>query len=67
MLMGFPIIPFLLCDFWSIFEETWAGEIFQVRGALAGGEIVTAEFRHQTGSKGSWKAFSLTPQHGLSA
>ncbi|MBE0598978.1 MAG: hypothetical protein IH614_17120 [Desulfuromonadales bacterium] len=67
MLMGFPAIPFLLCDFCLIFEETSTGEVLRVRGALPGGDVAVAQFRRQTGPKGSWRAFSLVAEGGATA
>jgi hypothetical protein len=59
MVMGFPIIPFRLCDFEAIYTEKFTGNILQVRGALPRGGIAIAKFRKQTAPKGSWCAYSL--------
>ena len=64
MLMGFPVIPFRLCDFCSVFNEEMEGGVLRVRGSLPGGDVAIALFRRQSGPKGSWSAFSLTPEGG---
>lgn len=61
-LMGFPVIPFQLCDFWSVYEETEENGILRVRGELPGSKktIAVALFRiGQHMPKGLWEAHSL--------
>jgi len=58
-LMGHPAIPFYLCDFWAVYEETMKNGILQVRGALPDGGIAIAMFRQQNKPRGSWAAHSL--------
>lgn len=59
-LMGFPIIPFRLCDFGPIHNESWVGNVLTVTGALPGGDLAEATFLRQAGSMGSWQAATLT-------
>jgi len=59
MLMGFPQIPFRLCDFWSIHDETTADGAIVVRGELPGGTHAIAHFAPQNGPRGSWAAYRL--------
>jgi len=58
-MMGFPIVPFRLCDFWAIHHETWNGNVLTVHGTIPGGDMVTAFFPQQPGTKGSWQASKL--------
>lgn len=60
MLMGFPAIPFRLCDFWAIQDETMDSATLRVRGTLPGGTQAQALFRQQPGPRGSWAAYELT-------
>jgi hypothetical protein len=59
MLMGFPVIPFRLCDFWAIHEETIESGILRVRGTLPGGTQAVALFNRQDKPRGSWPAHDL--------
>lgn len=59
MLMGFPIVPFRLCDFWAVHEETMENGILRVRGTLPGGTHAVALFKEQGKPRGSWAAHSL--------
>lgn len=58
--MGFPIIPFRLCDFWAIHDESWSDNVLTVCGTLPGGDLAEATFRRQSGPMGSWQATTLT-------
>jgi hypothetical protein len=58
-MMGFPVIPFKLCDFWSILHESMNGDTLTVSGALPGGDSVVATFKKQSAPKGSWIAATL--------
>lgn len=58
-LMGFPVIPFHLCDFWGIHEEVEENGNLWVRGTLPGGTQAIAQFRKQSGPRGSWTAYDL--------
>ena len=60
-MMGFPRIPFRLCDFWAVSKETLQrnGDLV-VRGEVMPGVVALARFRPQDGPKGSWKAYSLS-------
>jgi len=59
-MMGFPEIPFRLCDFWSIDSERWENGSFHVTGTLPGGGRALAVFNRQAQPKGSWTAKALT-------
>lgn len=59
MLMGFPVIPFRLCDFQAIFEEAMENGTLRVRGAIPGGTVVIALFQQQAVPRGSWTAYRL--------
>lgn len=58
-MMGFPVIPFKLCDFWSIELEVCNGDTLTVSGTLPGGDRAVATFKKQTEPKGSWLASAL--------
>jgi hypothetical protein len=58
-LMGFPMIPFELSDFWSIYNETWAGDTLIVTGMLPGDTVAVATFKKQHSPIGSWRAVTL--------
>lgn len=58
-LMGFPLFPFELSDFWSIYNETWGGDTLTVTGMLPGDTVAVATFKRQSPPKGSWIASSL--------
>jgi hypothetical protein len=58
-MMGFPAVPFRLCDFWAIHHEFWEENVLTVKGELPGGDIATARFPLQSGPKGNWKASAL--------
>ncbi len=58
-MMGFPAIPFKLCDFWAIHSETWNGDTLTVSGLLPGNTAAVATFMRQATSKGSWLAATL--------
>jgi hypothetical protein len=58
-LMGFPAVPFRLCEFWAVHEETWHDGVLTVCGELPGGTKAVAEFRRQNAPRGSWTALSL--------
>lgn len=58
-LMGFPTLPFRVCDFWAIHEETMKDRILIVRGTLPGGTVAVAKFRSQNKPRGAWTAHSL--------
>lgn len=58
-MMGFPAIPFKLCDFWSIQHESWSSDTLTVSGTLPGGDSVVATFKRQATQKGSWIASTL--------
>jgi len=59
MLMGFPTMPFRLCDFWAIHEEKIENRVLRVCGELPGGVKAVALFRQQDSPRGSWIAHSL--------
>lgn len=63
-LMGFPCVPFRLCDFWSIHSETWNDETLTVVGELPGGVLAEATFCRQSGPLGSWQAGDLSAKRG---
>lgn len=58
-MMGFPVIPFRLCDFWAIHSESWNGDELTVTGSLPGGLNAVATFKRQAIPKGSWIASTL--------
>lgn len=58
-MMGFPTIPFKLCDFWSIEHESWNGDTLTAAGTLPGGDSAVATFIKQLQPKGSWIASTL--------
>lgn len=58
-MMGFPLIPFKLCDFWTIHSESWNGDMLTVAGELPGGTKAVATFTRQATPKGSWVAGTL--------
>lgn len=58
-MMGFPSIPFKLCDFWAIHSEIWNGETLTVSGLLPGHTKAVATFMKQYTPKGSWIASTL--------
>lgn len=58
-MMGFPAVPFHLCDFWSVYSEKERDGMLIVRGTLPGGTEAVAKFREQPGPRGSWRAHSL--------
>lgn len=58
-MMGFPAIPFKLCDFWSIDNEICNGDTLTVSGTLPGGGSAVATFKRQSIPKGSWCAATL--------
>ncbi len=58
-MMGFPVVPFRLCDFWAIHDEAMTNGSLRVRGTLPGGTKAVALFRIQPGPRGSWTAHSL--------
>jgi hypothetical protein len=58
-MMGFPAIPFKLCDFWSIEREAWNDGTLTVYGTLPGGDGAVATFKRQSVPKGSWCAATL--------
>lgn len=62
-MMGFPEVPFRLCDFWAIHSEVEKDGVLVVRGELPGvspvATVAIAKFARQPGPQGSWKAFSL--------
>jgi hypothetical protein len=60
-MMGFPVIPFKLCDFWAINNEVWNGDTLTVSGMLPGRTAAVATFKRQSTTKGSWLALSLLP------
>ena len=57
--MGFPVVPFKLCDFWSIQNEFWNDDVLTVAGTLPGDERAIATFNRQLAPKGSWIASTL--------
>lgn len=60
MLMGFPKIPFRLCDFYAVLGEYMVDDdTWRVIGELPGGTRAVAMFRKQPGPRGSWTAYSL--------
>jgi hypothetical protein len=58
-LMGFPMIPFELSHFWTIYNEIWAGDTLIVTGVLPGDTVAAATFNRQSAPKGSWIASAL--------
>ena len=58
-LMGFPMIPFELSDFWLIYNETWNGDTLTVTGMLPGDAVSVATFKRQSAPMGSWIASTL--------
>lgn len=58
-MMGFPAIPFKLCDFWQIHHEAWNGDVMTVSGILPGETSAVATFKRQAKPKGSWIASTL--------
>lgn len=59
-LMGFPVIPFRLCDFWAINKESWNDNKLTVIGTLPGGNLAEATFIRQSAPMGNWQAATLT-------
>lgn len=58
-MMGFPTLPFKLCDFWSIHSETWNDDLLTVTGLLPGDTVAVATFKRQSPPKGCWLASTL--------
>ncbi|MCP4410649.1 MAG: hypothetical protein GY807_23495 [Gammaproteobacteria bacterium] len=60
-LMGFPEIPFRMCDFYTVyFEEEMPDDVLMVGGSIPPGESVVAYFHPDPQLlKGAWRAFRL--------
>lgn len=58
-MMGFPVIPSKLCDFWSIQHESMEGDVLAITGTLPGGDSAAATFKKQLLPKGNWLASIL--------
>jgi hypothetical protein len=58
-MMGFPAIPFRLCDFWAIHSESWSSDELTVTGSLPGGDKAVSTFKRQAAPKGNWLASTL--------